>query len=110
MVVTATDGYIISILGPFFANGRNNDASILKYMVKSNEENLLQWFKKDDILILDRGFRDSIEFLNDIGFCTKFPAFLGPKEKQFSAKEGNETRLVTKIRWAVESVNARLKT
>lgn len=60
MVVTATDGYIISILGPFFANGRNNDASILKYMVKSNEENLLQWFKKDDIRIVDRGFRDSI--------------------------------------------------
>lgn len=74
-----------SILGSFFANGRNNDASILKYMVKSNDENLLQWFKKDDIIILDRGFRDSIEFLNDIGFCTKFPAFLGPKEKQFSA-------------------------
>lgn len=64
MVITATDGYIIrlSILGLFFANGRNNDASILKYMVKSNKENLLQWFKKDDILILDRGFHDSIEF------------------------------------------------
>lgn len=35
---------------------------------------------------------------------------LGPKEKQCSAKEGNESRLVTKIRWAVVSVNARLKT
>ena len=46
MVVTATDGYIISILGPFYANGQNNDASILKYMVKTNEENMLSWFKK----------------------------------------------------------------
>lgn len=44
MIVAATDGYIISILGPFYANGRNNDASILKYMLKSNEENMLSWF------------------------------------------------------------------
>ena len=107
MVVTATDGYIISILGPFYANGQNNDASILKYMVKTNEENMLSWFKKNDILILDRG---SIDFLNEIGFSTKFPAFLGANQKQFCTKDGNESRLVTKIRWAVESVNARLKT
>lgn len=54
--------------------------------------------------------RDSIDFLNDIGFSPKVPAFLGSKQKQFSTKEGNESRFVTKIRWAVESVNARLKT
>ena len=44
MVVTATDGYIISILGPFYANGQNNEASILKYMVKTNEKTMLSWF------------------------------------------------------------------
>lgn len=50
-------------------------------MVKLNEENLLQWFKKDDIFIFDRGFCDFIEFLNDIGFCIKFFVFFGFKEK-----------------------------
>ena len=66
--------------------------------------------KKNDILILDRGFRDSIDFLNEIGFSTKFPAFLGANQKQFCTKNGNKSRLVIKIRWAVESVNDRLKT
>lgn len=109
MIVAATDGYIISILGPFYANGRNNDASILKYMLKSNEENRICYpgLKK---MTFSFSTEASIDFLNDIGFSTKFPAFLGSKQKQFSTKEGNESRLVTKIRWAVESINARLKT
>lgn len=109
MIVAATDGYIISILGPFYANGRNNDASILKYMLKSNEENRICYpgLKK---MTFSFSTGASIDFLNDIGFSTKFPAYLGSKQKQFSTKEGNESRLVTKIRWAFESINARLKT
>ena len=67
-------------------------------------------YKKNDILILDRGFCDSVDVLNEIGFFTKFPAFLGANQKHFCTKDDNETKLVTKIRQAVESVNARLKT
>ena len=38
------------------------------------------------------------------------PAYLQKNEKQHSVKEANESRLVTKIRWVVESVNGVIKT
>ncbi|CAG2205759.1 unnamed protein product [Mytilus edulis] len=110
MVVTSTDGYILSILGPYLADGKNNDASIVQHMMRSNDENMMKWFKKDDILILDRGFRDALEFLHACGFQTESPAFLAKSAKQFSTEDANLSRLVTKIRWTVESVNARIKT
>lgn len=79
MIVTTTDSFkfIISILGPFYANERTNDALNLRFMLKPNEENMLSWFKlkKDDSLFLDGGFHDLIDFLNDIGISTKFSAF-----------------------------------
>lgn len=109
MIVTSSDGYILSIIGPYLADGKNNDASIVQHMMKSNDENMMKWFRKDDILILDRGFRDALDFLHEVGFQTESPAFLSKSEKQFSTRDGNLSRLVTKIRWAVESVNARIK-
>lgn len=46
MIVTATDSYIISISGPaFYAYDRNNDALNLRFMLKSDEENMLSWFE-----------------------------------------------------------------
>lgn len=45
--------------------------------------------KKNDILILDGGFCDSVDVLNEIGFSTKFPAFLGANQKQFCTKDDN---------------------
>ncbi|VDI46107.1 Hypothetical predicted protein [Mytilus galloprovincialis] len=37
------------------------------------------------------------------------PFFLGRGEKQHSVEESNTTRLVTKLRWIVESINGRIK-
>ncbi|CAC5412517.1 unnamed protein product [Mytilus coruscus] len=37
------------------------------------------------------------------------PSFLKRNEKQLSVEDGNTTRLVTKVRWVVESVNGRIK-
>ena len=96
MVVTSTDGYILSILGPYLADGKNNDASIVQHMMRSNEENMMEWFKKEDILILDRGFRDAEEFLNECGFRTESPAFLSKSEKQFSTEDANFPGLLRK--------------
>lgn len=46
MIVIATDSYIISIPGPtFYAYDRNNDALNLRFMLKSDEENMLSWFE-----------------------------------------------------------------
>ena len=37
------------------------------------------------------------------------PSFLGKNQRQFNVYEANRSRFVTKLRWRVESVNARLK-
>ena len=37
------------------------------------------------------------------------PHFLNKSEKQHSTEEANEPRLVTKVRWVIESTNGRIK-
>lgn len=109
MVIVSTTGYIVSVLGPYFADHKNNDASILKHNFQTNMENIKDWLQQDDVLIVDRGFRDSISFLESLGIQAQMPAFLPKGQKQHTADEANSSRLVTKIRWIVESVNGRLK-
>ena len=75
-IITTTDGYIVDVVGPFFSNGRNNDAAILSHIVKTNKGNFTSFMKEQDILIVDRGFRDSLDFLKDCGFQVEMPAFL----------------------------------
>lgn len=109
MVVVTTTGYILSVVGPFFADGKNNDAAIMRNMINTNADGINDWLKEGDIFILDRGFRDVLELLEDGGFHTESPAFLPKSSKQFSTNDANHSRLVTKIRWAVECINGRIK-
>lgn len=109
MVVTATDGYIISVIGPYMSDGKNNDANITVHMMKTNADNRMDWLTEEDILVLDRGFRDALPFLNDCGFQTESPDFLSKTQKQFTTTSANKSRMVTKVRWVVEAVNGRLK-
>ena len=76
MMVVGTDGYILSVLGPYLADGKNNDASILKDMLESNVEELRDWFQEDDLFVVDRGFRDCLEFLESLGLKNEMPDFL----------------------------------
>ncbi|CAF1650537.1 unnamed protein product [Adineta ricciae] len=55
MIITATDGYILAVFGPFLADHNNNDASIIKHCLFSNEQDMLSWFKDNDVMIIDRG-------------------------------------------------------
>jgi len=48
--------------------------------------------------------------LGDIGIQIHSPAFLGKGEKQLPTTVANTSRLVTKLRWAVETLKGRLKT
>ncbi|XP_052078126.1 uncharacterized protein LOC127716083 [Mytilus californianus] len=109
MIIVGTDGYILSILGPYFADGHNNDASITKHAITNNLENITAWLQDDDICIVDRGFRDAVQYLEDQGYMVKMPVCLVKGKKQLTTNEANLTRLVTKCRWVVESTNARLK-
>lgn len=40
----------------------------LQNMFKSNAENLADWISDDDVCIVDRGFRDSVDFSFFINF------------------------------------------
>lgn len=53
-------------------------------------------------------FRDSVELLHEIGVRTEMPSFVKKGESQLPVEESNTTRLITKIRWIVESVNGRI--
>ncbi len=106
MLIVSTSGYILAVLGPYMA--KNNDADITKHILSDNREGIKEWLRPDDIFVLDRGFRDCIEMLQSLGYEVESPAFLG-KASQHSTEEANTSRLVTKIRWVVESVNGRLK-
>ena len=96
------DGYILSALGPFLANNNNNDASIAKHILWKNEDGILHWLKDDDIIVLDRGFRDAIATMRTLGLQTEMPDFRTNKQ-QFTSDQANHSRCVTKVRWVVES-------
>ncbi|CAG2244313.1 unnamed protein product [Mytilus edulis] len=72
---------------------QNNDAKILNSIFKNNLEKIKEWFDKDDVVVVDRGFRDSIDLLEEFGIQTKMPSFLKRNEKQLSVEDGNTTRL-----------------
>jgi len=71
MVIVTSDGYILSVLGPYFSDYHNNDAAITKHLFKNNLENVNQWFQADDVCIVDRGFWDAVEYLEDQGYNVK---------------------------------------
>ena len=105
MVMVTTTGYIVTIFGPFFSDFQNNDASILKHVMLNNYEDILNWTKEGDIMILDRGFRDSLGVLKALGIDTAMPSFLSQNQQQLDVYDANRSRFITKLRWVVESVN-----
>lgn len=109
ILIVTTTGYIVSYLGPYFADYKNNDAEITKHIIYNNKENIRQWLQEGDILVVDRGFRDALDYLHKFKYQTFMPAFLAKNAKQFSTQTANETRFVTKIRWIIESANGRIK-
>ena len=92
----------MSVVGPFLADGKNNDASIAKNIFINNEQGVLDWLHDDDIIVVDRGFRDAVNTIRRFGFNVEMPDFLKGK-KQLSCKEANHSRCVTKVRWIIES-------
>ena len=109
MMVVGSDGYILTVFGPYYANGKNNDAEITKHCFVSNNEDINTWLKPNDIFIVDRGLRDAVTFLEERGLNVQMPAFLPKGQKQHTAKEANLSRFVTIVRWVVDSVNGRAR-
>lgn len=61
------------------------------------------------MVIVDRGFRDAVTFMEENGLQVHMPFYLPRGKKQHSTTEANISRMVTKVRWVVESANGRLK-
>jgi len=108
-VIVASDGYILDIQGPYFANAANNDARILVNEVNNDSNGMRAWFQEGDIFICDRGYRDAIANLADIGVEIRIPPSLGPREKQFTTENANKSRIITSTRNVVEARNGHLK-
>jgi hypothetical protein len=105
MVVSAPDGYFLDVEGTYQAT--DNDASILLHMLQ-RPGGFASFFQPEDVMIVDRGFRDAGVASQEAGYRVVSPTFLHG-ESQFSTLDANSARLVTKNRFSVEADNAKLK-
>ncbi|XP_058810518.1 uncharacterized protein LOC131675522 [Phymastichus coffea] len=96
--ICTLDGYIVDSAGPFEAN--LNDAQIMECLME-DPNGLRKLMQKNDLWVVDRGFRDVKEKLETLGFKVLMPALKG-KRNQLTAEESNHSRSVTAIRWPVE--------
>lgn len=108
MMCVSCNGEIIFALGPYPAV--QNDATILKSIFESTDA--LDMLQNNDVLILDRGFRDCVHFLRQKGMIVKMPHLIQKcdNKRQLSTIDANHSRLVTAIRFVVETRNGHLKT
>lgn len=103
--ICTTNGYIIDMVGPF--NGTQNDASIMQHLM-SDANGLPKLLKPNDVIVVDRGFRDVCKTLKQLNYKVLMPALKGNRS-QLPTDEANQSRLVTKVRWVVEAVHGILK-
>lgn len=108
-LIVAPDGYILDIHGPYFSDARNNDAAMLRTEFERDAGALRQWLGENAILIVDRGYRDILPLLDNLGIDHKMPAFLQPNQRQLDTQEANDSRLITKSRWIIEARNGHIK-
>ncbi|XP_050508545.1 uncharacterized protein LOC126885834 [Diabrotica virgifera virgifera] len=113
VLIVGPDGYILDVQGPYFSDSRNNDAAILQHHLEDEEQdevnNLRNWLQPNDIVIVDRGYRDSIHLLNYLGLECHMPPLLPRGQRQLSTENANKARLITKTIWIVEARNGHLK-
>ena len=77
-VVTTTNGLIVDIFGLHEAT--KNDSTILIEILEKNHQ-LISLLKDNDIILLDRGFRDCIQTLRDVyNLNPKMPSTLKKKK------------------------------
>jgi hypothetical protein len=83
-------------------DSKNNDANIITHCLFNNEQDILTWLNDNDIILLDRGFRDATPAMRTLGYRIFMPSFLHGKT-QLTPEQANQSRLVTANRWVIES-------
>lgn len=106
-LLVCPDGHIIDIYGLYEAT--KSDATILSEIFKDPYDPFHWFFHEDDVLILDRGFRDCIEDVESCGYRAYMPSSKDENEYQLTTQQANDSRKVTMCRWVVETINGRLK-
>ena len=106
-MIVSCDGHIIDVVGPYAAT--QTDAEIMNHLFQAEDSPYRQLFQRNDVFILDRGFRDAIPLLETLGFQIHKPESLGPGQTQLTNEQANKSRKVTLCRWVVEVVNGRFK-
>ena len=84
MMIVSTTGYITSVLGQYLSDKKNNDAKTLTHAIKTNAEEMTSWLQEDDVLVVDRGFRD---VLDDLGLRMEMPLFFCKKARSSTAQK-----------------------
>lgn len=118
MMIVTTTGRVVDCVGPFSSDFYNSDAKILEDLLAPGTDDSPKPFRRwvDEmgaVLIADRGFLDakcncaSWESPPNVEF--HMPGFIPRMHSQLESLEANKSRLVTKVRWVVEAVNARMK-
>ena len=102
------DGYVLDSIGPYLADRKNNDAGITQHILSLHGD-LTDWLSEGDVCVVDRGFRDVLDVFENLGLETKMPSHLKKGLSQHTTEEANQSRLVTKVRWAVEAYHGRMK-
>ena len=78
-------------MDPYLADSKTNDSSMTKHIILDNREGVTDWLRQNDVLIVDRGFRDCLPLLNSLGYETYMPIFLKKTEKQLTTAKANQT-------------------
>ena len=100
------DGYCFDSLGSFYDT--ENDATSTSHILITKTI-LVKRCDYGSVMIVNRGFRDVAEVLSKLGYESKIPVYLPKDKKQDTPQEANESRLVIKVRWNIESYHARLE-
>lgn len=74
MIVTIT-GYIIDVLDPYFANGKNKDANIFTALLRPDSTKLRQWLEESDIFVVDRVLEIALVYLKTLNLFLRCHIF-----------------------------------
>ena len=77
--------------------------------ILEEERSLSEWVEEDDIILVDRGYRDVLPMLDDLEITSKMPAVLQQGQRQLTTEDANNTRLITVTRWMVEARNGHIR-
>ncbi|CAF1059620.1 unnamed protein product [Rotaria sordida] len=73
-------------------------------------DNLSVICEPGDTQIVDRSFRNVAGVFEQLGFAFKMPGFLKTGAKQLDSDQANDTRMITKTKWVIESFHSQFRT